>query len=262
MTLIEVVLALAVAGFLLTAATSFVVSVSSIWSDRTQRHFFEDHVDGVTEFLRSALQTAGSSIALAESDSDAAATNSGNTPDANRTASADNSRMDVAATMNTEEPAASKRSLRQTQAAPLQWQRLPGSADYEAPLLYFKLNQKPPLFVTEGELPDHTQVEVYLHFTKTEGLSLIWYSLLQEESEAVEDLQRTPISPYVQQLEYLYWDERFEQWESEASPKEDDEGPDGDYLLPRAIQLTFVYDGETQIRTLTIPIRSRHALLF
>jgi Tfp pilus assembly protein PilW len=80
MTLIEVVLALAVAGFLLTAATSFVVSVSSIWSDRTQRHFFEDHVDGVTEFLRSALQTAGSSIALAESDSDAAATNSGNTP--------------------------------------------------------------------------------------------------------------------------------------------------------------------------------------
>ena len=55
MTLIEVVLALAVAGFLLAAATSFVVSISNIWAERSLRNFFEDHVDGVTEFINAYL---------------------------------------------------------------------------------------------------------------------------------------------------------------------------------------------------------------
>ena len=63
MSLIEVVLAIAVAGFILTAATSFVVSVSSIWSTRAERHFFEDHVDGVMQFLQSSFDRAGIAIA-------------------------------------------------------------------------------------------------------------------------------------------------------------------------------------------------------
>ena len=68
MTLIEVVLALAVAGFLLTAATTFVVSISNIWAERSQRNFFEDHVDGVTEFVNVMLRSAGTYIQVYSQD--------------------------------------------------------------------------------------------------------------------------------------------------------------------------------------------------
>ncbi|MGB0259406.1 MAG: prepilin-type N-terminal cleavage/methylation domain-containing protein, partial [Coraliomargarita sp.] len=38
MTLIEVVLAIAVAGFVLASATTFLISVSNIWHERQNRH--------------------------------------------------------------------------------------------------------------------------------------------------------------------------------------------------------------------------------
>ena len=81
MSLIEVVLAIAVAGFVLTAATSFVVSVSSIWGTRAERHFFEDHVDGVMQFLHTSFDRAGIAISTdtpnGENSEDAATPNEG-----------------------------------------------------------------------------------------------------------------------------------------------------------------------------------------
>jgi hypothetical protein len=61
-------------------------------------------------------------------------------------------------------------------------------------------------------------------------------------------------------VEYVYWDERFEKWESETEPKEG-EGDD-QFILPRFIKLTFEYEAVTKERTLTIPVTSRNALIF
>ena len=52
MSLIEVVIAIAISGFILLAsAASFVVSITDIWSKREQRYAFYEHADGVSQFL-------------------------------------------------------------------------------------------------------------------------------------------------------------------------------------------------------------------
>ena len=47
-TLLEVILAVTIAGALLAGAATLMVSVTNAWIERQDRHFFEDHVDGVT----------------------------------------------------------------------------------------------------------------------------------------------------------------------------------------------------------------------
>ena len=153
-------------------------------------------------------------------------------------------------------------SLRNRDSNPILWKRLPGSANYEAPLLHFKLNHTPPLFVSESPQPSLDQVEVYLFFDSSKGLSMLWHSILKEETETVDDLSRTLISPYIISLEYVYWDSRFGKWEIEKKPRDAEDSTEQEYLLPRAIQLSFVYENEIKIRTLSIPVTSYSSILF
>ena len=274
-TLIEVLLALTIAGFLVAAATSFVVSISNIWAERSQRNFFEDHVDGVTEFINATLQSAGTSIKINDSknsseqqknDVDMMIQGTAEITPQQNNASIPVRKMDTI--KNIRYNADSKglmtnvTSLRNRDSKPILWKRLPGSANYEEPLLHFKLNHTPPLFVTEGPQPSLDQVEVYLFFDSSKGLSMLWHSILKEETETVEDLRRTLISPYIKSLEYVYWDSRFEKWEIEKKPRDAEDSSEQEYLLPRAIQLSFIYENETKIRTLSIPVTSYSSILF
>ncbi len=59
-TLLEVLLALAVGAILLTAASSYVVSLANLWLNSGDDDFFMQHVDGVTLFLNSSLSQAES----------------------------------------------------------------------------------------------------------------------------------------------------------------------------------------------------------
>lgn len=54
-TLLEVLLALALGGILLTSVSIYVVSLANIWLNRGDADFFNQHVDGVTLFLSSSL---------------------------------------------------------------------------------------------------------------------------------------------------------------------------------------------------------------
>jgi len=233
-TLLEVILAIAITGFVLAAATSFVVSISRIWVDREDRHFFEDHVDGVTEFLRASFATAGTEIALNTEDGASPSVSSGSTSDQNG-------------------------GLMRASDETVGWGNPPGFAEYQDPVLNFKLTTTPPLLVNLGDAPA-IGIDAFLYFGDGEGLSLLWYSLLQEEAEDTDDLRRTEISPLVTAVTYIYWDDRFEKWEEESEPQEG-EGND-EFLLPRFVKLTFEYQGETKERTLTIPIPSTSVLLF
>ena len=274
-TLIEVLLALAIAGFLIAAATSFVVSISNIWAERSQRNFFEDHVDGVTEFINATLQSAGTSIQINDNKNSSEQQKNGVemmiqgtaeiTPQQNNPSipvqkkdTIKNLRYDA----DSKGLMTNETSLRNRDSNPILWKRLPGSANYEEPLLHFKLNHTPPLFVSESPQPSLDQVEVYLFFDSSKGLSMLWHSILKEETETVDDLRRTLISPYIKSLEYVYWDSRFEKWEIEKKPRDAEDSTEQEYLLPRAIQLSFVYENEIKIRTLSIPVTSYSSILF
>ena len=264
-TLLEVILAVAVAGFVLSAATTFLVSISSIWAEREDRYFFEDHVDGVNEFLKASFTHAGFEIGSSSTgtgEEEQGSAGSGEPvetdPDEPPQLSVNVGETDGKPDQNTGSSNQSN-GLLQTAEAPISWKKTPGSAGFDDPLLSFKLNTAPPLLVGLNQSP-FTKVEIYLHHDDNDGLSMLWFSNLQEEVEDLSDLRRTQISPLVKELRYIYWDEDFEQWEETTDPK-DGEGDD-DYLLPRYLKLVFEYEGETKERVLAIPVPMQSALLF
>lgn len=267
MTLLEVVLAVAVAGFVLSAATSFLVSISSIWAEREARYFFEDHVDGVNEFLKASFTNAGFEIGSGSSPSQQESDEEDEPNDSEDPQSpniADPPRVDLNLgkddeNSETEGSGNQTNNLLQTAEAPISWKTTPGAAGFEEPLLSFTLNDAPPLLIGLDQSPS-TKVELFLHHDQTHGLSLLWFSNLQEEVEDLSDLRRTLISPLVKELRYIYWDEDFEQWEEVTEPKEGD--GDEEYLLPRYLKLVFEYQGETKERILAIPVPMQSALLF
>lgn len=271
MSLIEVVLAIAVAGFVLTAATSFVVSVSSIWGTRAERHFFEDHVDGVMQFLHTSFDRAGIAISTdtpnGENSEDAATPNEG-TPEIDvPTIEIPDESIEVDIRNGEGESQGEARnssdegvSLILAEEDAIGWKRPPGTSSYEDPLLSFELNALPPLLNAPAELPQFGGVRVYLHFDDNHGLRLLWHPLLQETIEDTNDLRSTQISGLVEAIEYIYWDERLEEWEIETEPLKGD-GQD-QFLLPRYLRLTFVHDSVRDIRNLAVPIPSRSVFLF
>jgi len=270
-TLLEVILAVTIAGALLAAAATLIVSVADVWMTRQDRHFFEDHVDGVTEFIQASFTMAGTEIALGDATDDSSntpATSGGeaNGGEAGETVNitAEISTPDISGgsgrTTNTDSTGSTAGSgLVRVSEDPIGWSKPPGFADYQDPLLHFGLKDTPPLLIQTDNAPI-VGVQAFLLFEQDEGLSLLWYSPLQEDSKDINDLRRTPISDLVTKVEYIYWDESFEKWETETEPKED-EG-DEQFILPRFLKLTFEYEGETKERTLTIPVPSRSVLIF
>lgn len=238
-TLLEVLLAVAITGFVLAAASTLLVSVTNIWSSRLEQNFFEDHVDGVAEFVQSSFTRAGMEIALGDSQT-TAPQNDGGDPTGNTSAEPSGSGL-----------------LRQSEA-PIGWGEPPGFAGYRDPLLNFKLREPTPLLVNTDGAPVGG-VDAFLYFDRNEGLSLLWYSMLQEEVKNESDLRRTQLSPYVREMRLIYWDERFERWEDETEPKE---GETDEFLLPRYIKLVFEKDEIILERTISIPVPSRSILLF
>ena len=258
MTLIEVVLAIAVAGFVLAGATSFLVSVSNIWHERQNRHFFEDHVDGVTEFLKANFTMAGYEIGAGSDNGDGDTDESEDEAPKATTPDVEITPPDQGGSSQDDDNSSSG-GLSGTSETPIVWEKLPGSAGYDEPLLSFSLNTEPPLLVGLDEVP-FTKVQLFLHFDRSEGLSLLWYSNLQEEIEDERDLRRTLISPIVKELRYIYWDETFEKWEETTEPEEG-EG-DEEFLLPRYLKLIFEYEEEEKERIIAIPVPTQSAFVF
>lgn len=144
------------------------------------------------------------------------------------------------------------------ESLPVRWAKPPGWFDLDPPLLHFRQEQAPALFVREGaHLP---RIRAYLHFEERQGLGILWYSEMEvEEPERVEDLFLTIISPFIEKIEYAYFDADDERWEVTERPKtaEDDE-----YILPHYIKLHFAHEGETRERLVYIPQRNTDIPLF
>ena len=217
-TLIEVLIALAIAGLVLSAATSLLVTISRAWADRpATRDAFDAHVNGVGRFLVTLMDKA------------------------------------------TMPPGPSG------QTGPISLGRPIGFSDTEDPLVSFFVREAPPLLVWPRGLAP--RVHCYLYFEDGEGLSLLWYSDLQEmergedgkpELEDEDDLFKTPISSLCEEVVYCYYGEEgadsddFKEWEKESKLEENAES--GKFRLPAFVQLVFRQPKEDLERTVTIPV--------
>ena len=261
-TLMEIILAVSIAGALLAAAASLVVSVSELWVERQDRHFFDDHVDGVTEFIQASFIHAGTVIAVNASEE--AANNSSSSGINTNTSNPNITEVGIISPDKDENIGDNTSqfegaSLIKTVEQPITWSKPPGYADYEDPLLHYSLKDSSPLFINEDDAPI-IGIEAFLYFEKNKGLSILWYTPLQEDSEDLNDLRRTQISDLITKIEYIYWDDKFEKWEIEIEPEESK--TNGELILPRFVKLTFEYEGESKQRTITIPVPSQSALIF
>ena len=260
-TLIEIILAVSIAGALLAAAASLVVSVSELWVERQDRHFFDDHVDGVTEFIQASLINSGTTITVKASDEQAAnnSSSSGINTDTSNPNITEVGIISPNKNTGDNKSQFEGASLIKTAEKPITWSKPPGYADYEDPLLHYSLKDSSPLFIKDDDAPI-IGIEAFLYFEKNKGLSILWYTPLQEDSEDLNDLRRTQISDLITKIEYIYWDDRFEKWEIEIKPQESE--TNGELILPRFAKLTFEYEGESKERILTIPVPSHSVLIF
>ena len=144
--------------------------------------------------------------------------------------------------------------------------RIPvGFSESEDPLVYFYLREAPPLFFSpHGK---SVRVHTYLYPEESEGLSILWFSDLQElekdddgnlQPADEDELMKTLVSPFCKEVYYCYYGEEdadeddIKSWEI-FSDLEESEKNDG-YRLPAFMKLVFRWDEEDLERTISLAI--------
>lgn len=133
------------------------------------------------------------------------------------------------------------------------WWAEPIGTEYtDEELLTFELQESPGVLVWPGEaLPN---VVCAFQLDRDEGLFLLWKSLLEVDYEDASP-RRTRLSPFVDGIEYIYYDAESDppEWERESEPMTDSAGSP---LLPSRLQISFVYGDETRVVDLVLPTTS------
>ena len=146
-TLLEVILAVTIAGALLAGAATLMVSVTNAWLEREDRHFFEDHVDGVTQFLQASFSMAGTEIALSDDDESSASTSNESdnkdtetgSPQVTVEISGNNASNSGNSSESKNSGSTTGSGLIRVSEDPIDWSKPPGFADHQDPLLHFGL---------------------------------------------------------------------------------------------------------------------------
>jgi len=140
-----------------------------------------------------------------------------------------------------------------------------GFSSTDDPLVHFFLKEAPPLFYSPHG--PAVRVHIFIFPEEDEGLSLLWFSELNEVEknkeggiELVEenDLQKTLISPFFKEMYYCYYgsedDGKDDIKEWEISDQLLDSDKNGQFRLPTQIKLVFRWDEEELEKTITIAI--------
>lgn len=140
-----------------------------------------------------------------------------------------------------------------------------GFSSTDDPLVHFFLKEAPPLFYSPHG--PAVRVHIFIFPDEDEGLSLLWFSELNEVEknkeggiELVEedDLQKTLISPFFKEMYYCYYgsedDGKDDIKEWEISDQLLDSDKNGQFRLPTQIKLVFRWDEEESEKTITIAI--------
>ena len=144
------------------------------------------------------------------------------------------------------------------EAAAIWWAEPIGNEYTDEELLTFELQESPGVLVWPGETLPY--VVCSLQLDRTDGLFLLWKSRLEVDYEDVSP-RRTRLSPFVEDIEYIYYDTDRDppEWEREKEPVTDSEGQP---MLPSRIQLSFVYGEETRVVSLVLPSMSTGVPLY
>lgn len=141
-----------------------------------------------------------------------------------------------------------------------------GFSDAEDPLIHFYLREAPPLFFSP--YGSATRVHAYLNIEDGEGLSLLWFSELQElekndegrmEPEDEDELMKTLVSPFCKEIFYCYYGDEdagpddIKEWEIQNSLEESEKNRDS-YRIPAFVKLVFRWEEENLERTISLAI--------
>ncbi|MDC3335195.1 prepilin-type N-terminal cleavage/methylation domain-containing protein [Opitutales bacterium] len=217
--MIEVLLALAIGGLVLTAASSLLITISRAWAERpATRDAFDAHVNGIAHFLTATIEEATFS------------------------------------------------NLNKEGAQEIGLKRPVGYSELQDPLIHFYLREGPPLLV--WPTGPANRVHCYFHFEEGDGLSLLWFSELQElekndkgelELEDEDNLFKTLISPLCEEIFYCYYGDEdaapddIKNWDIESALQESVKS--GEFRIPDFIKLVFKWEEEGLERTISLPIR-------
>ena len=217
--MVEVLLALAIGGLVLTAATSLLVTISRAWAERpATRDAFDAHVNGVAHFMTAVLEEATPS-ALTKAGDQAISLKS------------------PVGYSDTEDPLIYF-FLREGPPL-LVWPN--GPAGRVHCYLYFE----------EGEGLS------FLWFSEFQELEKNDKGELEPEDE--DELFKTLISPLCDQIFYCYYGDEdadsddIKEWEILEDLDENIES--GKYRIPDFIKIVFKWPEEDLERTITLPIR-------
>lgn len=252
MSLIEVVIAIAISAFILASAASFIVSITDIWAKREQRYAFYEHADGVTQFLKISFRSSGalSDNSDSKTDSDADLNNQ-NKPEIN------------SGSQSEKNSALAEENAENQTGTVIRWEVPPFSNSSDEALLHFQLPSITPL-LTKADRLLPAENSVYLTFDSEEGLSLLHRSNFEKGIEADEidadDFSRTLLSPYIESVEYIYWESDNERWEVNDEPIMEDDSDT--YRLPNYLKLNFTYKDNSIERIIPIPSLSKHLILY
>ena len=217
--LVEVLLALAVGGLVLMSASSLLVTISQSWANRPATR---DAFDAHVNGIAHFLTAVLEEATLAKEGSGG--------------------------------------------AGMVELLRPVGFSETKDPLIKFYLREAPPLFFWPHGLA--SRVHVYFQFEEGEGLYFLWYSDLQEleksdngehQLENEDQLFRTQISPYFEEVYYCYYGEEGETadeektWQIESELEENIES--GKFRVPDFIKIVFRWDEEDLERTITLSVR-------
>lgn len=233
-TLLEVLLAIAIAGSLLIAAVSLALSMGEVWGNGSGRRLFDQHVRGVTRFLDTMLRQA---------EPPPSQTEDGSLGDKQADAQeAQREQQSGPAALGT-----------QSGQEPVVWQRARGNAYGNEEFLTFELPESPGVFAwPEQPLPF---VVCSLRVDPRRGLFILWKSRLELDFEDHEPRELL-VSRYVTGIRYFYYDTDAANpaWEEEDRPRTGTvDGRAGELLVPQRVRLTFEYKGITEETELIIP---------
>ncbi|MEC8043697.1 MAG: prepilin-type N-terminal cleavage/methylation domain-containing protein [Verrucomicrobiota bacterium] len=216
--MVEVLLAMAVGGLVLMAASSLLVTISQAWANRpATRDAFDAHVNGVAHFLSAVLEEATVPSLSKKGDQS----------------------VDLQRPVGFSESDAPLIHFYLREAPPLfVWPKGVATRVHA----YFHFDDRDGLS--------------FLWFSELQELEKNDEGRMEPEDE--EDLRKTAISPFVREIEYCYYGdeddgpEDIKEWEIMEDLEEDVQS--GKYRIPAFVRLTFRWEEEDLERIISLPI--------
>ncbi|MFA5256811.1 MAG: prepilin-type N-terminal cleavage/methylation domain-containing protein [Opitutales bacterium] len=233
-TLMEMLLAVALAGLLLGATSFLIVGLTHIWTQRTDVDSFEEHADGVACFIQTALDDSGRRYQPRWTSPSGGATEG---------------ESDAARTLNDASAAKSEGLWRNSG---VNMSKVDPTDSIEKTKLHFHFYQMPPALGSQAPAGS-PGVEAWLLFEKERGLAIVWRDIWTVQPRLVMDekdlLRSSLISAFVVKLEYVYLDQDDRRWTTNEEPEPDI----GENVLPDFIRLSFEDGSRATERMIRIP---------